>query len=51
MLICFKKKQLDLVKSILFVVSIILVEPLCGMIMEQFEYTVLSNAADIKVSF
>jgi hypothetical protein len=50
MLIHFKKMQ-SIKKTVLFFISVIIVQPLFGMIMEQYEYTVKSNTVGIEVSF
>jgi len=48
MLAHFKKMQ-GIKKSILFAMIIIIAQPVRGMIMEQYEYTITSNARGIEV--
>ena len=50
MLVHFKKMQRNK-KSVLFIFSVIIALPVFGMIMEQHEYTIISNVSGVKVSF
>jgi len=50
MLIHFKKMQV-IKKSVLFIISIIIAQPVLGMSMEQHEYSIISNVSGVKVSF
>ncbi len=50
MLIHFDKMQ-RIKKLVLFVMAVIIAQPAFGMAMEQYEYTLTSNARGIEVSF
>ncbi len=50
MLVHFKHMQ-GIKKLVLFVIAVIIALPVLGMIMEQHEYTIISNVSGVKVSF